>query len=216
MTEEQRKILDEKYYAWKARDEEKRRLRKEKAKEARLRRKNGDYTIPVPKFTENEIIRHLFRWKYIMKYVYKVPNVFMYEWESDLWVMDKNGVTVEFEIKTSRSDFFNDFKKEKHLNLKKGANHFFFVVPYNLIKREELNEKYGLIYIKENGSFTIIRKSMRFSGNYFTNWKYLASKMYRRWERMWCETTKNRMYLDSETINGYSKDMELFSEEQAT
>lgn len=215
MTEEQRKILDEKYYAWKAKDEEKRRLRKEKAKEARLKRKNGDQTIPVPNLTEQEIINYLFNWKYILKFIYKVPNVYMYGWETDLWVMDSKGISVEFEIKISRSDFFDDFNKQKHLVLNKGANYFFFVVPYNLIKANELNEKYGLIYIKQDGSFKIIRKSMKFNRKIFIDWRYLANKMYKRWEKLWCEKTKNANLSNIDFIDGYSNDMDLFSKTEA-
>lgn len=52
---------------------------------------------------------------------FKVPNiyVFKHDWESDFFVQKQNGYSYEFEVKISRSDFFNDFKKTaKHSILK--------------------------------------------------------------------------------------------------
>lgn len=50
---------------------------------------------------------------------YMAENLFLYDWESDFWIMMKSGLCYEFEIKISRSDFFNDFKhkQKKHLAL---------------------------------------------------------------------------------------------------
>jgi hypothetical protein len=38
----------------------------------------------------------------------------VFNWESDFFAMSKSGYFIECEIKVSRSDFFVDFKKEKH------------------------------------------------------------------------------------------------------
>jgi hypothetical protein len=55
---------------------------------------------------------------------YTVGNLYLFRhnWETDFLVVQKNGYCYEIEIKTSRSDFFNDFKKvDKHSILKEGT-----------------------------------------------------------------------------------------------
>ena len=51
---------------------------------------------------------------------YNVDGLYVFEWESDKLIWTKSGYIYEFEIKVSRSDFRNDFKKkkEKHIILK--------------------------------------------------------------------------------------------------
>lgn len=54
---------------------------------------------------------------------YKLANAFIFksDWESDFFVQKDNGYSYEFEVKISRSDFFNDKKKvDKHLILSTG------------------------------------------------------------------------------------------------
>ena len=91
-----------------------------------------------------------------------IPNYFFGWYEMDLFKLSKSGVIYEYEIKISRSDFFNDFKKDegkKHDKIKNGqgkANRFFFVVPEDLIKPEEVPDYAGLLYYK-NGWFTTIK-----------------------------------------------------------
>ena len=87
---------------------------------------------------------------------YKAENLFIYNWESDAWIMTKSGLCYEFEIKISRSDFFNDFKHKakKHgflgANNKKYLNgipnYFYYVVPKGLITVEEVLDYAGLCY----------------------------------------------------------------------
>jgi hypothetical protein len=99
---------------------------------------------------------------------YMLTNAFIYNWESDFWILrNSNSMAIEFEIKISRSDFFADKKKvEKHLLLSTGQtnnkrytgsgqdrvelptlrpNQFYYVVPKGLIKVEELPPYVGLI-----------------------------------------------------------------------
>lgn len=45
---------------------------------------------------------------------YKLNNVFIFDWESDLFCVTKSGYSIEIEVKVSRSDFLADFKKPKH------------------------------------------------------------------------------------------------------
>lgn len=88
---------------------------------------------------------------------YKAENLFIYGWESDAWIMTKSGLCYEFEIKISRSDFFNDFKhKEKKHGFLRASNKqylnaipnfFYYVVSKDLITAEEVPEYAGLCYI---------------------------------------------------------------------
>lgn len=114
---------------------------------------------------------------------YTVSNLYLFKnnWETDFLLIQKtSGYCYEIEIKTSRSDFFNDFKKvEKHTILREGThqvkkyrckfdpeakktitdhyyvtkewkfrpNRFYYCVPENLIKIEEIPEYAGLMYV---------------------------------------------------------------------
>lgn len=53
-------------------------------------------------------------YRQFVNYEYKLFNSFVYDWECDFFAMSKSGYFMEVEVKVSRSDFFNDFKKEKH------------------------------------------------------------------------------------------------------
>jgi hypothetical protein len=96
--------------------------------------------------------------------------------ECDVISISKSDYIYEYEVKISRSDFKNDFKKLKHKNMvlrnavfevkKTGEinynipNYFSFVVPKDLIKLEEIPEYAGLIYLSDdNMSFEIIKKA---------------------------------------------------------
>ena len=92
--------------------------------------------------------------------------------ECDVLSVTKSDYICEYEIKISKSDFKADFKKDKHklitekkfnetVTLKKAGNrifempnpyyapnYFYFVVPENLIKIEEVPEYAGLVYVK--------------------------------------------------------------------
>jgi hypothetical protein len=73
-------------------------------------------------FSEANICDKLSR-KYAGNCKYKLPNAFVFksDWESDFFVQKQNGYAYEFEVKISRSDFFNDKKKvQKHLILEHG------------------------------------------------------------------------------------------------
>ena len=114
-------------------------------------------------------------------YPFMLPNSFIYNWECDFWTMDTKGNTREFEIKISRSDFFNDAKKEKHSNSDAGANYFYYVVPDGLIKPDEVDKRYGLMCVTESGQINIIKKPKRLNNIKFDRWQMLAYKMYWKW-----------------------------------
>jgi len=85
-----------------------------------------------------------------------IPN-FYFSWEMDIFRMLPSWYIYEYEIKISRADFKNDFKKtywntNKHEQLKNwklDCNRFYFIVPKDLIKINEIPEYAGLIYFDE-------------------------------------------------------------------
>lgn len=100
---------------------------------------------------------------FLGNYEYVLNNVFMFDWESDLFGISKSGYAVEIEVKISRGDFFQDFKKPKHQIFIDRAstdipNKFFFACPDGLIKIEEVPEYAGLIYTGQSYSrFSVIK-----------------------------------------------------------
>ena len=130
-----------------------------------------------------------------------MPNFYYKDYEMDLFRLQRNGYIIEYEIKISRSDYFNDFKKgakdwsawkpgikeiprlNKHKLIEDGkiANKFFFVVPDNLIKIEEVPRYAGLIYFKSYGHETV-KPAPFLHKNKFNDqeWKDLALKVYWR------------------------------------
>jgi hypothetical protein len=142
--------------------------------------------------TEKIIIKQLALWVDDRQYPFQIPNAFFYGWECDYWALDIAGVAREFEIKISRSDFFNDAKKQKHAECK-GANYFYYVVPKDLIKPSEVDKRYGLIYVWDGGHVSVEKKPRRLHDKKFEQWQMLANKMYFRWRTMW-----KQKYVDKE------------------
>ncbi len=130
------------------------------------------------------IISHLLDWVRGTPNDIVVQNFFVGAWEMDVFKLTPSGYIYEYEVKTSRADFKNDFKKSfdkwvveegrvkkddqgeyvkenknKHDQLQQTTrcNKFFFVVPENLIKLEEVPEHCGLIYINETGSIWMVK-----------------------------------------------------------
>ena len=129
------------------------------------------------KFTEEYIQDKLNRFFAISTQKYVIENLYVFKWESDKLIETRSGLIYEFEVKVSRSDFFNDFnKKDKHFVLEgktgtvpsyddvkarycfvndenyrtdkyKRPNYFYYAVPEGLVKEEEVPDYAGLIYI---------------------------------------------------------------------
>lgn len=121
-----------------------------------------------------------------------LQNFYHLYYEMDVLRLMPSGLIVEYEIKISRSDYFNDFKKS-HRNYKssedkpdiilkhdwmktgKGPNRFFFVTPKGLIKLSELPDYAGLIEFNESKDhqwFSLIRNSKVTHKNKFPDAKY--------------------------------------------
>lgn len=105
---------------------------------------------------------------YLDNYDYLLNNVFMFDWESDLFGISKTGYAVEIEIKISRGDYFQDFKKPKHRlfeerqGLDNVPNKFLYACPEGLIDPAEVPEYAGLIYTGTKYSSFSVRKAPPF------------------------------------------------------
>ena len=120
-------------------------------------------------------------------YDYKLYNTYIYSWESDFFAISKSGYSVEVEIKISRGDFNNDYKKtvgysgkNKHeflidKTINKKPNKFYFACPEGLINLNEINENYGLIYVDDKHNQTVIKQA-----KYLHKDKILESPIYLR------------------------------------
>ena len=134
--------------------------------------------------TEKQIIQYLSFHLDRRKYPFQMCNAFIYgSWECDYWALSTDGLAREFEIKISRGDFFSDFKKPKHKL--SGANYFYYVVPTGLIARDEVDPRYGLMYVGADGMVTIEKKPKLLHGGIFREYRMLAEKLFWRYDRLW-------------------------------
>lgn len=104
----------------------------------------------------------------------------------------------EYEVKTSRSDFRNDFNKSygtgsftnqktinKHDELSEGkgvSNRFFFVVPDGLITVNECPQHAGLIYVKNQDirACQLIKPAPLLHKIKFNDWQLIAYSLHFR------------------------------------
>jgi len=121
-------------------------------------------------------IQDTFFWYNQMRFTTIIPNTYPPGWyECDILAITRASYMYEYEIKLSRSDFFNDRKKgevpshlksfyqrynenygdTKHQSLEKGVGHgpsrFWFIVPENLIAVDDIPLFAGLIYCRDLG-----------------------------------------------------------------
>lgn len=108
-----------------------------------------------PQWSE-KLIQNAIEWQLLSPSTikYHMENLIVFNWESDSLFITRSGYIYECEIKISRGDFKQDFKKQKkHLilegkdNTEQSPNYFYYVVPKDLIKVEEVPEYAGLIYV---------------------------------------------------------------------
>lgn len=92
-----------------------------------------------------------------------IPNYYFGNYEMDVFKVNYQGITTEYEIKVSVNDYKRDFKKgDKHKNISEGfgySNRFFFVVPKGLIKFNEVPEYAGLLCFNENKGFDFVKQA---------------------------------------------------------
>lgn len=120
------------------------------------------------KVTANIIQKHLIDYCKRGFYDIVIPNFFYGLYECDLFQVSKSGYITEYEIKISRSDFFNDFKKNggaKHKAFDSPefchlrANRFVYVVPEGLVSVDEVPAYAGLLYYKPQSERFEYKKS---------------------------------------------------------
>lgn len=104
--------------------------------------------------------------------------------ECDVLAVTRSGYATEYEIKRTRSDFFADFKKPKHREMKKGSggkiSRFYYVCPKGMIKLDEVPEYAGLIYVFDyygTPTATIIKNAPRLNAKKLTQNDY--TRIYR-------------------------------------
>lgn len=93
-----------------------------------------------------------------------LTNHFHSDWEADILIVNTEGRSHEIEIKLSKSDFKNDFRKKyhnqttkesflKHDKISSGdypCNHFSFLLPMGMIAHESIPEHCGIIEFYHN------------------------------------------------------------------
>lgn len=103
---------------------------------------------------------------YLLESDYEIilPRHYLGMYECDVFGVTASNYTIEYEVKTSVTDFKKDFEKsngysKKHNSIQQGkrTNKFIFVVPEGMITVEDIPEGYGLIYVVKgryaNGRF---------------------------------------------------------------
>lgn len=160
----------------------------------------------MEKLTESKIQRIVLEQFFAPNSIkYKAENLFIYGWESDVWIMTKSGLCYEFEIKISRGDFFNDFKNKAKKHSFLGArnrkylngipNYFYYVVPKDLISIEEVPDYAGLIYI--DCGIVIIKKAPKLNSKKASSEDLnLADKFYWKYRHWKDKTTDNQILLE--------------------
>lgn len=74
----------------------------------------------------------------------------------------------DFEVKISRGDFVRDGKKGKHGLIKRGrypANFFYYVCPAGMIKRAEVPDYAGLLWVNDKGYVRQRKAAKRLRGH---------------------------------------------------
>jgi hypothetical protein len=66
--------------------------------------------------------------------------------------------SILIEVKTSRNDFFRDRKKEFRIHPEKGVGEYrYYLCNENLINKDELPEKWGLLYVNKKNKISVIK-----------------------------------------------------------
>lgn len=127
-------------------------------------------------------------WKIYGSYFPIVPNVYIYNWESDILAVNINSKYItEYEIKISKSDFKADFKKKnKHQlltskNKKESCpNYFYYVSPPGLIDKKDIPDYAGLIEIGKEVKY-IKRAKLLHNKKSDVNYQLLMKAYYKFW-----------------------------------
>lgn len=88
----------------------------------------------------------------------------------DILYYNEDNLFVDFEIKTTVSDYFNDFQKinkyreRRHELYTSGElfNRFYFVFPPHLVSEKDVPIEYGIMHYLGNCNFEVVRHSENF------------------------------------------------------
>ena len=171
----------------------------------------SDLGLEGPKITTKEITSALLRREVIeRKRELVMPNYTPDGWwECDVLSVSDAGYASEFEIKTSRGDFFRDFSKEKRQGEATMAKHdrlvldnrviseYYFVVPAHMVTLDEIPPYAGVIFCVRDNSGRVrcdlVRSPEKFRGAFFSqqemtrmrrnaHFRLLNKMIYGRWE----------------------------------
>lgn len=157
----------------------------------------------------DQIILHLLKYGRKNPSEIMLANIQMFMYEMDVFKLMSNGYVVEYEVKISRSDFFNDFKKNhgrynqppvyKHQDLADGkaANRFFFVTTKGLVTKEEVPYYAGLMYF-DDGKICTIKPAPLIHRKPFDDYRSLAISLSWREEHLRRRYNNMRIELQSE------------------
>lgn len=118
-----------------------------------------------------------------LSYDYIINNVYFFENESDVLLIRKSGITLDFEIKCSIQDMKKDVDKPRHQHLLNRnqqfiANYFSYICPEFIIPLELVPEYAGLYYVSENGRIKEIKKSPKLHSHKHPYKEPLFNKLY--------------------------------------
>lgn len=163
-------------------------------------------SVGVDKLVEGEIIGWFCKKMMVDKSGNKYfPNIKYMNYECDILEITKSGYSYEYEVKVTKADFKSDAKKshtkrkykngkyDRHTTKKydqissgERVNHFYYIVPENMIVSEDVPEFAGLIYAyrvsEKRLGFQIIKTAPKLSNNKFPEEKMqkcLLSTYYR-------------------------------------
>ena len=150
---------------------------------------------------EQDIQLALYNYRsFISVYPIVVPNIYLFNWESDLIYLSGANYVTEWEIKISRADYKADFnKKFKHKVLSGKINYsrpveFYYACPVNMIDISEVPDYAGLYYIRDfQGKHVAeeIKKAPRFK--YKISDKQVNTIMAKGLRRYWSLRAKIRI-----------------------
>lgn len=138
------------------------------------------------------IQRHLVNYCMKRGNVLAVQNIFYWKaHESDVLALTKSGYLNEYEAKSSRSDFLNDFNKtEKHNALAKchrsgnlphsNPNRFYYVCPEGLLTIDDIPDYAGLLWVEPRGFIDEIVKAPKLHSEKIEPdfWQKIAMKLF--------------------------------------
>lgn len=167
-------------------------------------------------------------------------------YETDVLVYQKNGYILDFEIKISVQDFKADFKKTtKHEILSTGArtyeydttrliegirvpfkagetipcespNKFYYAVPENLIKVEDIPSYAGLIYVTEFGAIKKIKEAPFLHKTKIDCYERLCKKFYYGYKELKAYQQMNGIDILKRQISRLEKEKEQQRQDMIT